>query len=117
MLNKEAFVLLAGLPDKWDEETLERCEAGEALPDVQVHQYLRGRRSAELASVAGGGWLVIRGTNIAPDKVLLGRCGKAEAIAFGHEWALEDPTNREFYARKSYITADDLLRAAVTPCP
>ncbi len=112
MLNSKYFIVLAGNPQPWDEETLRRCRSGavtdtinsEDLCAVQVDQWARGRRSAVLNSTMYG-WSVGIDSNLGDRKILLsgrreGRhIEKEEAIAFGIAWANEDPANREFYVQ------------------
>lgn len=116
MLNDTHFTVLAGNPSKWDAETRERCRAGrypgtfnsEDLCRVQVDQHLRGRRSATLWETVYG-WAVGYDSNLQNRAVIRG--GRREpgltrdqAIEAGIQWANEDPTNREFYARNDMLS-------------
>ena len=111
MLNTEHFHLLAGNPEKWDNETKQRVAAGESLPDVQIDQHYRGRRSAML--VSGINYFYVRaGSNLQEPQVLaspkLGTIDGTlyQALAWGVSWANEDPENREFFANKSTVTIE-----------
>lgn len=103
MLNREHFVLIAGNPKKWDDETIRRTQGrdGEGLPVVQEDQFDRGRRSAKLTRLITG-WAVTNNSGLGGDPVLF-RGGKTreEAVKWGREWADKDPTNREFIASKT----------------
>lgn len=109
MLNTQHFTVIAGNVDTWDNEIRERVANGEDLPSVQVSQYGRGRRSAELVKTFRG-WSVRSGTGLDDRRILFG--GRnirpltfAEAVAWGIEWANQDPTNREFFVRNSDLEA------------
>ena len=66
MLNTEQFILLAGRPEKWDEEVRQHASraanqnVGINVPELQEHQHDRGRRGVELVKSAYGGRFVVR---------------------------------------------------------
>lgn len=110
MLNTEHFVLLAGNPAKWDEETRRLPDRGESLCALQVDQHRRGRRSASLTwSIYG--WYIRAGSNLESPEVLAHtreRGGPLDgsfeaALEWGTAWADADPENREFYASVSLL--------------
>lgn len=111
MLNDRDFLLLAGQPKSWDDETRRRCRPGrgsntvnsEDLIKVHVEQHQRGRREAQLVRTIYG-WSVRYASTI--DNCALLFPGEnapatlAECILWGRAWADEDPANREFFGRK-----------------
>lgn len=125
MLNTEHYVVLAGKPEKWDEEMKKRCRPGRFAPGtfhsddlcrVQSDQYSRGRRAAALVKSIYG-WYVCDDSGLSGNAVLASckvnpnRPGVLDgtiedAVRWGKVWANEDPEHREFYANK-----DDLLVA------
>ncbi len=114
MLNDRDFILLAGQPQPWDDETRARCRPGpvpgtcnsDDLVKVQVEQHQRGRRVAQLVRTIYG-WSVRYASAI--DQCALMFPGISEpatlaaCILWGRTWAEEDPVNREFIARKAPI--------------
>lgn len=103
MLNDTHFKLIAGNPRKWDDETRERVAKGEDLPSVQISQFARGRRSAEVVQTIYG-WSVRSATNLDNRAFIARRCATLdEAIAAGTAWANEDPENREFFIYRKYL--------------
>ncbi len=117
MLNTEYFVVLAGNPEPWDLDLKARMAKVKAhaaiyggctddtLCAIQVEQFTKGRRSAELVATIYG-YSVRSATNLDNRQILFGgrqlgrKVSKEEAIEFGKKWANEDPKNREFYMRK-----------------
>ncbi len=111
MLNTQHFILLAGRPEKWDEEV--RHQASRAadqkvrtnLPKLQEDQHDRGRRSVEVVKSAYG-WTVRCAPGLDNFQLLSGSRHDADwpgayaaAAAWGINWANEDPENREFFVR------------------
>src|SRR5215471_5893218 len=107
MLNTEHFVLLAGRPEKWDEEIRQQArpagdqKVGINVPKLQEDQHRRGRRSAELVRSAGG-WTVRFASGFDNFRLLDGGGhfahwpGTYAAVAdWGINWTNEDPQNRE----------------------
>jgi hypothetical protein len=105
MLNKDAFELLAGEPDFWDDELRTLCDEGVDLVKVQVDQHARGRRSAELTKTIHG-WSVRAASGLDDFRLLFGsriaghEVSREEAVAWGTAWANADPTKKEFYVRR-----------------
>jgi len=113
MLNTEHFILLAGRPEKWDEEIRQqaRCagnqKVGINLPKLQEDQRSRGRRSIEVVK-SGYGWTVRCASGLDDFQLVAGsRHGAhwpgtyAAAAALGINWANEDPENRDCFVRKA----------------
>jgi len=106
MLNTEHFVLLAGDPSAWDEETRSRVAAGESLCRVQEDQFARGFRSAVLVPTLYG-WSVRSGTGLDGFHILVSaRAGEVngsleQAMYWGKQWAEADPLRREFIASRA----------------
>ena len=113
MLNIEQFVLLAGRPEKWDEEI--RRQANRAadqsvrtnLPKLQEDQHRRGRRSVEVVKSAYG-WTVRCASGLDNCHLVVGSRHGAHwpgthsaAAAWGINWANEDPGNRECFVREA----------------
>lgn len=111
MLNTKDFVVLAGNPQKWDDEIRARCRPGDSsgtfnsedLCKVQAEQYRSGRRSMHLDRTIHG-WCVRGNFGFAVVATFASkRMGnldgsKEAAMEFGTRWANEDPDNREFIA-------------------
>jgi len=109
MINTEHFILLAGNPEKWDAEAVERAGNGEELVRIQEDQHSRGRRSARLKP-RNMGWCIETASSIDPSPFIEYEGERAEffatrteAVVVGKAWAEEDPDNREFYAYKGYF--------------
>ena len=107
MLNTDAFIVIAGNPQKWDDETRARCRPGrydgtfnsDDLCALQRDQAQRGRLGARLMSSMYG-WSVR--SDWSPHAPLSPtRMTKEEAVKWGTEWANVDPDKREFFASKS----------------
>jgi hypothetical protein len=114
MLNTEDFILLAGRPEKWDEEI--RRQASRAadqnvrtnLPKLAEDQHRRGRRSVEVVKSAYG-WTVRCASGLDNFQLVAGSCRHgahwpgtyAAAAAWGINWANEDPENRECFVRRA----------------
>lgn len=97
MLNTESFVLLAGDPSAWDDEIRNNPQG---LVRIQEEQWARGRRTAELAKTMFG-WCVRSGMGFDNWQSLSPNfTAQSDAIQWGKAWAEEDPTNREFIARR-----------------
>lgn len=118
MLNKKGFVLLAGDPERWDDELAAECmvSGGTYLPQAQEVQFQKGRRHAELIRSMYG-WYVRSGTGLegfaimyTPNQGVADR-GFLDAFMWGCVWAEEDPENREFYVRRSELSdkAEEIL--------
>ena len=114
MLNTEAFVLLAGNPEKYDEEC-RRLKSGGAygsLPKLQEVQHASGFRSAELQRSIYG-WVIRSGSGLdgfsimfTPDQGTVDK-GFQEAYIWGVAWAQNDRDNREFYMRRDYFSSGE----------
>lgn len=108
MLNTEHFVLLAGNPEKWDEETRVRVAQGESLPNIQISQHSQGRCGIELVSTLLG-WSIRYSSGLDDRAILWGsrmagrRLEKEEVIEYGKNWVAQDPDRREFFARKDQL--------------
>ena len=111
MLNKKAFILLAGNPDVWDNEMARRTLNGESLLTVQVDQFSRGRRQAELTRSLTG-WCVISASSLDGHKILflpkqtpdtIKDAGFREAWHWGFDWIKQYPFYREIFARKATL--------------
>ena len=113
MLNTEHFILLAGRPEKWDEEVRRQVSGaagqnvGINLAELQEEQHNRGRRSVEVVKSAYG-WTVRCASGLDNFELLAGsRCDAdwpgtyAAAAAWAINWANEDPGNRECFVRKA----------------
>jgi hypothetical protein len=102
MLNTEHFTLLAGNPQKWDNEIVRR--KGESLTDIQKDQYRRGRRSASLHSVhQGTQWIIVAASFDWPELMCPAQDNRDDAIEAGKAWVNEDPENREFFVRNKLL--------------
>lgn len=101
MLNKEKFILLAGCPDKWDQEMLNLPDRGQSLIDLQLDQASRGRRSAHMV-LSIYGWTVRYASNLQNRNILFGSSSfdPKLALEWGVSWANKDPMNREFYVSR-----------------
>lgn len=107
MLNDTYYILVAGNPQKWDDETRARCRPGryentwnsEDLCKVQIDQHRRGRRSATIVETIYG-WSLRSASNLDGRQIIASRLTRDEAIAAGTAWANEDPDNREFFIRR-----------------
>jgi len=115
MINTNDFILLAGNPKTWDEETVTRYKKGEELIRIQEDQFERGRRSAELVR-KNIGWCIRSGMTLDPETFVRCKEGeepadhyetRTEAVVDGKAWAEMDEDNREFYALKSYFEEYD----------
>ena len=112
MLNTEAFLLIAGYTEHWDQDLREKVAVGIPLPRVQEDQHGRGLRSAELLR-SKYGWYVRSGTGLDGWQILYTpeRAEQLErvdrgfwlALEWGKAWVAADPQNREFYARKATL--------------
>jgi hypothetical protein len=114
MLNTEQCVLLAGRPEKRDEEVREQASragdqrVGINLPKLQEDQHNRGRRSVEVVKSAYG-WTVRCSCGLDNFQLVAGgRRHSAHwpgtyvaAAAWGINWANEDAQNRECFVRKA----------------
>ncbi len=71
IVNTEHFILLAGKPEKWDEEVHQQAtriadaNARINLPELQEDQHDRGRRSVEVVRSACG-WTVRCASGLEP---------------------------------------------------
>lgn len=110
MLNTEDFFLIAGNPQKWDDEIRSRvkpsheqpgCFESEALCAVQLHQHDRGRRSIRLHKTSSG-WSVRYASGLNNFGLLFSGT-KDHCIREGVSWVEEDPNNREFFAHKTDV--------------
>jgi hypothetical protein len=113
MLNTEHFTLLAGRPEKWDEEVRQHASyagvhnVGINLPKLQEDQHDRRRRSIEVVK-SGCGWTVRCASGLDNFQLIHGArhdahwpATYAAAAAWGINWANEDPGNRECFVRKA----------------
>lgn len=101
MLNNKQFKLLAGNPETWDEQIRLKCSRGKIpLADVQKQQYAEGRRSITLAKHSELGWVVRSDTSLDNFKMVFAHSDIERALAYGIDWANEDPYYLEFYARR-----------------
>jgi hypothetical protein len=123
MLNAEDFILLAGRPEKWDEEVRQRAGRSGGLnarinpPELQEDQHARGRRSVEVVKSACG-WTVRCASGLDNFHLVAGSRldahwpgSYAAAAAWGINWANEDPENRECFVRKT--DAEDVVTIEV----
>jgi hypothetical protein len=123
MLNTTGCVLLAGRPEKWDEEVRQQArragdqKVGINLPELQEDQHARGRRSVEVAKSTYG-WAVRCASGLDNFQLVAASgCDAhspgsyAAAAAWGINWANEDPENRECFVRKA--DAEDVVTIAV----
>jgi hypothetical protein len=112
-LTTQEFVLLAGRPEKWDEQVRQQASgaAGQNvsanLLESQEHQHDRGRRSVELVKSACG-WTVRCASGLDNFQLVAGGRHDAHwpgtyaaAAAWGINWANEDPQSRECFVRKA----------------
>lgn len=119
MINHRDFVLLAGKPDTWDQETLSRRRSGEDLVAIQRDQHGRGRLSAVLAK-GESGWYVRAGSSLVQPDIFANTQkhggpldgSKRAAVEWGKQWASEDPERREFYANRKDYREQPTNRAA-----
>lgn len=104
MLNQKNFILLAGNPQKWDDEMLTLTNRGEALVALQVSQAQRGRLSAHLVRSIYG-WTVRYASGLQNFAIIhkSGSKNIANALSFGINWANQDPNNRELFVSQSEI--------------
>jgi hypothetical protein len=113
MLNTEHFTILAGRPEKWDEEVRQQAsraagqDVGINLPELQEDQHARGRRSVEVVK-SGCSWAVRCASGLDNFQLVGGSRVAAHwpgtyaaAAAWGVNWANEDPANRECFVRKA----------------
>ncbi len=113
MFNTEHFILLAGSPEKWDEEIRQQArpagdqKVGINLPKLQEDQHHRGHRSVEVVKSAYG-WTVRCASGLDNFHLVAGRRHGAHwpgtyaaAAAWGINWANQDPQNRECFVRKA----------------
>jgi hypothetical protein len=113
MLNTEHFTLLAGRPEKWDEEVRQQAsraagqDDGIKLLELQEDQHARGRRSVEVVK-SGSGWAVRCASRLDNFQLVGGSRADAHwpgtyavAAAWGINWANEDPANRECFVRRA----------------
>jgi hypothetical protein len=113
MLNTEHLILLAGRPEKWDEEVRQHAsraadqKVGINLPELQEEQHDRGRRSVEVVKHAYG-WTVRCASGLDNFQLVAGSRHDARwpgtyaaAAAWGINWANEDPVKRECFVRKA----------------
>jgi hypothetical protein len=123
MLNTEHFTLLAGRPEKWDEEMRHQASGaadenvGINLPELQEDQHDRGRRSVEVVKSAYG-WTVRCASGLDNFQLVAGSRREprwpgtyAAAAAWGINWANEDPANRECLVRK--VDAEEVVTVEV----
>lgn len=108
MINTKHFVLLAGNPQKWDDETKQQVSCGVNICRVQEDQHARGFRSATIVKSIYGygvrstsgldGFSILASTKDSPKRGVLD--GTIEdAVRWGKEWVAQDPDNRELIAR------------------
>ena len=110
MLNSNGFVLLAGNPQKWDDEIIQRCRTAgaffnsEDLCRVQMDQAGRGRLSAHMV-LSIHGWTVRYASGLQNFGILFKSTTNDPQVAldWGCKWANQDPDNREFYVAKYEI--------------
>jgi hypothetical protein len=113
MFNTEHFILLAGSPERWDEEIRQQArpagdqKVGINLPKLQEDQHDRDRRSVEVVKSAYG-WTVRCASGLDNFQPVAGsdhgshRAGTyAAAAAWGINWANEDAANRECFVRRA----------------
>jgi hypothetical protein len=126
MLNTNAFLLLAGDPEHWDNETLTKCRPGSItgthnstdLCALQVDQSSRGRRSAQL-SLSLYGWTVRHASGLQGRAILFSSKDHdpTKAYEWGCEWANADPHNREFYVSRRDVSDHEQLNELVRSRP
>jgi hypothetical protein len=113
MLNAEDFILLAGRPEKWDEEVRQQASraadqnVGMNLRDLQEEQHYRGRRCFEVVK-SGCGWTVRCASGLDNFQLVHGArhdahwpATYAAAAAWAINWANEDAQNRQCFVRKA----------------
>ena len=113
MFNTEHFILLAGSPEKWDEEIRQQGRpAGEQkvginLTKLEEDEHDRGRRTVEVVK-SGYGWMVRCASRLDNFQLIAGSgCDAhwpgsyAAASAWGINWANKDPQNRQCFVRKN----------------
>ena len=123
MLNTKEFVLLAGRPEKWDEEVRQQTSRAADqnvrtnLPKLQEDQHRRGRRSVEVVKSAYG-WTARCASGLDNFQLVHGARQDAQwpatyaaAAAWGINWANEDPANRECRVRK--VDAEEVVTVEV----
>lgn len=106
MLNSTHFLLLAGRPQKWDDEIRNECPKGRVsgtyasgpLCRMQANQSARGRRSANLV-LSIYGWTVRYASGLQDFSIMFrsGSFDPSSALQWGTDWANADPNNRELY--------------------
>jgi hypothetical protein len=102
MLNTEDFILLAGRPEKWDEEVRQQASCATDqnvptnLPELQEEQQDRGRRSVKVVKSAYG-WTVRSASGVDNIHLVAGNRHDADwprtyaaAAAWGINWANEE---------------------------
>ena len=115
MLNTDDFLLLAGRPYAWDEETRRRTRQNIALTQVQEDQHLRGRRSAQLMR-ASYDWVVMLRPSLDEPAILFRNGSLDKVLEWGKRWANESPALREFIAPRSYLAGSRHDPAAAPVC-
>jgi hypothetical protein len=113
MLNTEDFILLAGRPEKWDEEIRQQArragdpKVGINLPKLHEDQHNRGRRSVEVVRSAYG-WTARFASALDNFHLVAGSRHDARwpgtyaaGAAWGIIWANEDAANRECFVRRA----------------
>jgi len=113
MLNTKESILLAGRPEKWDEEVRQQARrAGDPkveinLPKLHENQHDRGRRSVELVRTAHGRTVRCASGLDNFQLVAASDCDAhwpgtyAAAAAWGINWANEDQEQRACFVRKA----------------
>jgi len=113
MLNTDHFMLLAGVPDPWDEE-IRQAQVRDPrfnLARMQVNQLDRGRRSARMNETSYG-WNVAYASALDDHATLYGNlqdfqmgkdCSIEAALRFGIQWANSAPDCREFFVARRDI--------------
>ena len=110
MLNTEHYVLIAGNPEKWDNETLDACgsdrkknadprnagrDRDRDLCSMQRSQMARGRQGASLCRTIHG-WTVRDDSGLTGWAILYRDKSFIDAMTWGIQWAMKDPDKREF---------------------
>jgi hypothetical protein len=126
MLNTQQFVLLAGKPEKWDEEVRQQAtrvadpNIRVGLPELQEHQHSCGRRSVELIKSAYG-WTVRSASGLENFQLVAGSRRDprwpgtyTSAAAWAINWVNADPENRECFVRKA--EAQEIVVIEVEMC-
>ncbi|MBW2672160.1 MAG: hypothetical protein JRD89_01930 [Deltaproteobacteria bacterium] len=126
MLNTNAFLLLAGDPEHWDNETIAKCRPGSIagtynshdLCALQVDQSSRGQRSAQL-SLSLYGWTVRYASGLQDRAILFSSKDHdpMKAYEWGCKWANADPNNREFYVGRKDVHDHEQLNELVRSQP